>query len=103
MRRALPFLVLIAACTTSPAKPVKVAEFPDIDATAALRDITRLSSDEFEGRLPGTKGEQLTVQYLTEQFKAIGLEPGNPDGTYVQRVPLVGMTPSPAPLSVTRA
>ena len=103
MRRALPFLVLIAGCAASPAKPVKVAEFPDIDVTAALRDITRLSSDEFEGRLPGTKGEQLTVQYLTEQFKSIGLEPGNPDGTYVQRVPLVGMTPSPAPLSVTRA
>ena len=83
---------------------MKVADFPDIDTTVALRDITRLSSDEFEGRLPGTKGEQLTVQYLTEQFKAIGLEPGNPDGTYVQRVPLVSITPTDvSPLTVTRA
>ena len=92
------------ACSSAPSAPVKVADFPDIDMTVALRDITRLSSDEFEGRFPGTKGEQLTVQYLTDQFKAIGLEPGNPDGTYVQRVPLVGITPSGvSPLTVTRA
>ena len=57
-----------------------------------------LSSDEFEGRLPGTRGEELTVKYLVDQFKAIGLKPGNTDGTYVQKVPLVGITPTPAPM-----
>ncbi len=50
-----------------------------------------LASDEFEGRGPGTPGEDRTVKYLEEQFKAMGLEPGNPDGTYVQNVPLVGI------------
>jgi Zn-dependent M28 family amino/carboxypeptidase len=49
-----------------------------------------LSDDEFEGRGPGTEGGRKTVDYLVEQFSARGLKPGNPDGTYVQRVPLMG-------------
>src|SRR5512144_3147621 len=53
-----------------------------------LGHIRILASDQFEGRAPGTRGEQLTVQYLTDQFRKLGLKPGNPDGTYVQRVPL---------------
>ena len=49
-----------------------------------LNEITTLASDSFLGRLPGTVGEDRTVAYLEQQFKAIGLEPGNPDGTYIQ-------------------
>jgi Zn-dependent M28 family amino/carboxypeptidase len=55
-----------------------------------------LASDEFGGRLPGTRGEELTVAYISDQFKALGLRPGNPDGSYVQAVPLVGFTGKPA-------
>jgi Zn-dependent M28 family amino/carboxypeptidase len=96
-------VVLAAACSSGPAKPLRLADIPDIDTTAALNHIKTLSSDAFEGRGPGTKGEDLTVQYLTDQFKAIGLEPGNPDGSFVQRVPLVGITPSEyTPLAVKR-
>ena len=58
-------------------------------------EIEVLASDEFEGRAPGSAGETKTVAYLTEQFSALGLEPGNPDGTWVQNVPLVGITPMP--------
>jgi len=54
-----------------------------------------LASDEFEGRAPGSPGEEKTVAYLVEQFKKIGLQPGNPDGTYIQEVPLVGITSRP--------
>jgi Zn-dependent M28 family amino/carboxypeptidase len=54
-----------------------------------------LSLDEYEGRAPGTRGEELTVRYLIEQFQKLGLKPGNPDGTYVQKVPLAGFTPEP--------
>src|SRR5262245_64506839 len=61
-----------------------------------LGHIKTLASDEFEGRAPGTKGEELTVNYLTEQFKRLGLKPGNPDGSYTQKVPLVGYTPQPS-------
>jgi Zn-dependent M28 family amino/carboxypeptidase len=62
-----------------------------IVADDLMRHIKVLSSDEFEGRAPGTKGEELTVAYLSEQFQRIGLKPGNPDGSFVQRVPLAGI------------
>ena len=38
-----------------------------------MQHIRTLASDEFDGRLPGTKGEELTVKYLTEQFRSRGL------------------------------
>ena len=60
-----------------------------------LAHIKVLASDEFEGRSPGTKGEELSVKYITDQFKKIGLKPGNPDGTYTQEVPLAGIKSEP--------
>ncbi len=57
-----------------------------------LDQITTLSSDEFGGRAPGSPGEELTVDFLTREFREAGAEPGNPDGTWVQEVPLVGYT-----------
>lgn len=66
-----------------------------IGAETLLAEIQVLASDEFEGRAPGSAGEELTVDYLIEQFSAAGAAPGNPDGTWVQDVPLVGITPLP--------
>src|SRR6184192_4356631 len=60
-----------------------------------LAHIKILASDEFEGRAPGTKGEELSVQYISDQFKQMGLKPGNPDGTYTQEVPLAGIKSEP--------
>src|SRR5438067_12216047 len=60
-----------------------------------LSHIKVLASDEFEGRAPGTKGEELSVKYIADQFKQIGLRPGNPDGTYMQEVPLAGIKSEP--------
>jgi Zn-dependent M28 family amino/carboxypeptidase len=60
-----------------------------------LAHIKVLASDEFEGRAPGSKGEDLSVKYITDQFKKIGLKPGNPDGTYTQDVPLAGIKSEP--------
>jgi Zn-dependent M28 family amino/carboxypeptidase len=59
-----------------------------------MRHIKTLSSDEFEGRGPGTHGEDLSINYIADQFRQIGLAPGNTDGTYFQNVPLVGITTS---------
>ncbi|MEQ1910664.1 MAG: M28 family peptidase [Vicinamibacterales bacterium] len=75
-----------------------IGDLPDPDVDAVLAHTKTLSSDEFQGRGPGTKGEELTVAYLVDQFKKLGLKPGNTDGTYIQKVPLVGITPTPAPL-----
>jgi Zn-dependent M28 family amino/carboxypeptidase len=60
-----------------------------------LAHIKVLASDEFEGRAPGSKGEELSIKYITDQFQKIGLKPGNPDGTYTQEVPLAGITSEP--------
>ena len=69
--------------------------FEAITTNDILQHTKVLSGDEYEGRGPGTPGEELTVKYLTEQFQKLGLKPGNPDGTYVQKVPLVGFTAQP--------
>lgn len=99
---AFAALLFSAACASEPAGPIPMAKLPDIDAKLALADITKLASDEFEGRAPGSKGEDLTVQYLTDQFKAMGLEPGNPDGSWTQAVPLVSLQPDKiTPLKIT--
>jgi len=48
-----------------------------------------LASDDFEGRTPGSAGEIKTLDYLTARFKALGLEPGGPKGSFLQDVPLL--------------
>ena len=71
---------------------------PALDAITAdglLSHIKMLASDEFEGRAPGSKGEDLSIKYIADQFKTIGLIPGNPDGTYFQEVPLAGIKSAP--------
>ena len=84
-----------APASTTVAPPELKAGFDAIQANDILQHTRILSSDEYEGRGPGTKGEELTVKYLTEQFQRLGLKPGNPDGTYVQKVPLAGFTAQP--------
>jgi len=62
-----------------------------ITADGVMSHIKVLASDEFEGRAPATKGEELSINYIADQFKKIGLAPGNTDGTYFQKVPLAGI------------
>ena len=92
-----------AAPALHAADTVPLSALPAIDAAAVLAHVKTLASDDFEGRAPGTAGEQKTVDYLVGSFKRLGLKPGNPDGSYVQKVPLVGITPTPAPLTVRPA
>ena len=94
-------LVLFSLALT----PIAGADDPALPPTVALDAITAgdllehiqvLASDEFEGRAPGSKGEDLSVKYITESFKALGLKPGNPNGTYTQDVPLAGIITKPS-------
>jgi Zn-dependent M28 family amino/carboxypeptidase len=95
--KILSALLLVSACG-DPAGQTSGEPGGDrvegIDAGSLLEHIRTLASDDFEGRAPGSPGEEKTIAYLTEQFSALGLIPGNPDGTWVQKVPLVGITPS---------
>jgi len=54
--------------------------------------ITTLSSDEYEGRKPATAGGKKTISYLVDSFKAMNLNPGNPNGTWTQNVKMLGVT-----------
>src|SRR5690349_13106978 len=85
----------VAACAGDAGRygPEAVTAAADgISGERFLEHVRVLSSDKFEGRAPGTEGEALTVEYLSAQFAALGLKPGNPDGRWVQDVPLVGLT-----------
>ena len=81
-----------SAPASASSKGPAITTMPKFDSAPILDRIKAMSADEFEGRAPGTKGEELTVQYLEEEFKKLGLQPGNTDGTFVQKVPLVGIT-----------
>ena len=87
-------LAALSGCSHTPSPPN--GALASFSGDRILNHIRVLSSDEFEGRGPGSKGELLTIKYLEDQYHAAGLEPGNPDGTYLQNVPLVGITPDPS-------
>src|SRR5277367_5853522 len=73
----------------------------DIDETAFRDHVRVLASDDFEGRKPGTPGEDKTVAYLVAQFRKLGLKPGNGE-SYLQPVPLQEtVTGADATLAVT--
>lgn len=89
------FIFTIAASLgAEPDLPPKAA-LDAINAEDLLKHIKVLASDEYEGRAPGFKGEELSVKYISDQFKALGLKPGNPNGSYTREVPLAGITTTP--------
>ncbi len=101
MKTARLFVAILLAGTLSSLAADELAERlqPALEAITPdglLAHIKVLASDEFEGRAPGTKGEELSVKYITDQFKQVGLKPGNPDGTYTQEVPLAGIKSEPS-------
>src|SRR5216117_4364356 len=100
MKTVRRFIAILCACTTSLLAVDELAlrlqpALETITPDGLLAHIKVLASDEFEGRAPGTKGEELSVKYISDQFKQIGLKPGNPDGTYTQEVPLAGIKSDP--------
>jgi Zn-dependent M28 family amino/carboxypeptidase len=102
MNRQLRLTLILAATATASAalvRPTRAAEpvFPAIDGNAVLSHTKQLASDAFEGRAPGTKGEDLTVAYLIDELRKMGLSPGSPDGSWVQKIPLVGATVEGSP------
>ena len=80
---------------TTATSPAVAAAAQVIDTASLLQHIKDLAADSMEGRAPGTPGEEKTVAYLTQQFQKLGLQPGNPDGTYIQKVDLIGYTAHP--------
>ncbi len=97
---ALPAATGTAAKSSSPASPSSGGFTPAEKAAAAtitqevVRAHTRfLASDLLEGRAPSTRGDRLSLEYVSAQMEAMGLVPGAPGGGWIQRVPLVAITP----------
>src|SRR5437879_13466683 len=98
MRRLFATILCLSATQLLADDELAVRLQPALEAITPdglLAHIKILASDEFEGRAPGTKGEELSVKYISDQFKQIGLKPGNLDGSYVQEVPLAGIKSEP--------
>lgn len=107
-RKLLIGLAIAAAltgCKREQPQPTTTADTPptapahafasDINQGDFTELVKTLASDEFEGRGPGTAGEEKTVEYIKEQMQRIGLQPGNGD-SYFQNVPMVVTTANPA-------
>ncbi|HWT13562.1 MAG TPA: M28 family metallopeptidase [Allosphingosinicella sp.] len=89
----------LVACATVPAQETQ----PEISLGTLQRVTQQLSTDEFQGRAPGTDGEERTVALLAQEFQRAGLQPGN-QGSWYQDVPLVEITAQGNPqLRVTGA
>ncbi|MBZ5535693.1 MAG: M28 family peptidase [Acidobacteriia bacterium] len=87
---AFLFLILAATAAEKEKMSPQVRALRSINGPEISGIIKTLSSDEYEGRAPASKGEELTTHYIVDQFKKVGLKPGNTDGTYFQKVPMVG-------------
>ncbi|WP_440224347.1 M28 family metallopeptidase [Dokdonella sp. MW10] len=87
---AAPATPPAAPVATKPAPVVPTSEgrfSPEIKAEDFAARVKTLSSDEFEGRKPGTLGERATTAYIKDQFERAGLKPGN-KGSWFQTVPM---------------
>src|SRR5262245_47969430 len=68
---------------------------PAISAERIKAHVAYLASDRLEGRGPGTAGEELTIEFLANEFKKVGLKPLGERGSYLQPVPLMRVVTSP--------
>ena len=93
IHRLLPPAGLLALA----ALPLPAADAPPagVSADRVKAHVAYLAGDRLEGRGPGTRGEELTTDYLAGEFQKYGLKPAGADGTYLQPVPLVRVTTGP--------
>src|SRR5688500_15230274 len=91
---AVPLAAVAAAGALSAVEKAAAAR---IEAGDIVPHIRFLADDLLEGRAPGSRGERLASRYIAAQLEAAGLEPVGEGGTFFQKVPLVGITPSLPP------
>ncbi|HET7712452.1 MAG TPA: M28 family peptidase [Thermoanaerobaculia bacterium] len=99
---AVLFTAAAKKSTTTSAVPSEVRSAMKMFRAEAMKaHVAFLASDLLEGRGPGTRGDQLTQQYIASQFAAAGLQPAGDKGTYFQKVSLLGMATIPESTSVS--
>ena len=106
MNRFIPLSIIVVfaffhGCSSGSMSP-EMAE-SGITNESLMSHIEVISSDEYEGRAPASHGEDLTVEYMVEQLREMGIAPGMADGSYIQEFPLLGqqVDGSAASISIT--
>ncbi|GAB3918417.1 M28 family metallopeptidase [Mucilaginibacter boryungensis] len=89
-------LALAAGCN----QPKKNETTTTISGDDIKSNLAVLANDSLMGRKPFTEGETKTIKFLSEQYKKLGLKPGN-NGSYFQDVPMVEITSTPSPIQVS--
>ncbi|MFI5113575.1 MAG: M28 family peptidase [Terriglobales bacterium] len=99
---AVPLLVSLSAAQLKPSRPrtrsyrlppAAIAAMEDIRPANIEQQVRFLSHDLLEGRGTGQRGGDLAAEYIATQFALYGLKPAGDNGTYMQKVPMVGITP----------
>src|SRR5207253_10397605 len=83
------------AAASAHLSPAAIAAFQRVDPERIRAHVRFLSDDLLEGRGTGQRGGDIAAQYIATQFALYGLKPAGDNGTYLQKVPMVGITPSP--------
>src|SRR5579863_7290773 len=71
------------------------AAMETIDPEHIRWHVRYLSHDLLEGRGTGQRGGDIAAEYMATQFAEYGLKPAGDHGTYLQKVPLIGITTLP--------
>src|SRR5690606_37977708 len=108
MKKQIIIGLAIAAILNSCDRGKHVYDPALLDSTALVAvskdsyeaNVATLASDEFQGRKPFTKGDTLAVSFIEQQFKSLGLKPGN-GSSFFQEVPMVEITSMPARPTLT--
>jgi Zn-dependent M28 family amino/carboxypeptidase len=87
--------------TTQPAAPTGLppsaaAAMKSIDPQRIRAHVKFLASDLLEGRGTGQRGGDIAAEYIATEFESYGLKPAGDNGTYMQKVPMVGVTTEPS-------
>lgn len=92
LRQTMSSFSIAAMMIASPAWAQTPEQPAEIRADRITQTVKTMTLDQFEGRAPGTAGEDRTIGYLIGRFEALGLEPGGVDGSWTQPVPLLHTT-----------
>ena len=94
--RTILAMPLLVACSSGDNRFNETDGLDVFNADTLKKHIAVLASDDYMGRKPFTEGETKTVNYLVEQFRQLGLEPGNGD-SYIQSVPMANILATAEP------
>ena len=89
MKQTGPLVVFLAVTACTSAARVGSPGVATVDAERIATDVRTLAGDAFLGRGPATPSEDVTVNYIRDRLKAAGVEPGGPNGSWFQEVPLL--------------